>query len=344
MAAARQRAEYEATLRAYRDAKSTYEREKARDARDAARSRARAPPPATAPPCGRIFLLSQPGPCSFKLCEQGRTLALTLGEPHRCDCGSAEPCCAHVRWVLGRVLRLSGADLRSRGLSADRIARALEARGSTSAAARRAAPPAARAPRGPPIDAGTAAWLLQLSGEDAHLLTQPSLAPRPSSGGGGVARRPLEDDECCPVCFEPMDEAEAARPGVLLWCRGSCGRSLHGACLRVWARHQCHAEDAALTCPMCRAPWGELGPKPEEMEAQAHTAARQRRLGDEYSSVLRRQAAAESDWRERRPDEAEAAVVAVGGRAAASGPALEQQRALAAIEARMSKALGGRGR
>ena len=335
--AARQRADYEATLRAYRDAKLTYEREKAKDERSGARA-----PPATAP-SGRIFLLSQPGPCSFKLCEQGaraRTLALTLGEPHRCDCG--EPCCAHVRWVLGRVLRLSGADLRSRGLSADRIARALEARGSSSAAAR--APPAARAPRtGPPIDAGTAAWLLQLSGEDAHLLTQPSLAPRPSSGGGGVARRPLEDDECCPVCFEPMEEAEAARPGVLLWCRGSCGRSLHGACLRVWARHQCHAEDAALTCPMCRAPWGELGPKPEEMEAQAHTAARQRRLGDEYSSVLRRQAAAESDWRGRRP-ESEAAAVGVGGRAAASGPALEQQRALAAIEARMSKALGGRGR
>ena len=195
MAAARQRAEYEATLRAYRDAKSTYEREKARDQRAA---------PPTAPPSG-IFLLSQPGPCSFKLCEQGaraRTLAITLGEPHRCDCGSAEPCCAHVRWVLGRVLRLSGADLLSRGLSADRIARALEARGSSSAAARRA-PPAERVPRGPPIDAGTAAWLLQLSGEDAHLLTQPSLAPRPSSGGGGVARRPLEEDECCPVCFEP---------------------------------------------------------------------------------------------------------------------------------------------
>ena len=76
MAAARQRAEYEATLRAYRDAKSTYEREKAKDER----SRARAPP-AAAPPSGRIFLLSQPGPCSFKLCEQGvraRTLALCL--------------------------------------------------------------------------------------------------------------------------------------------------------------------------------------------------------------------------------------------------------------------------
>ena len=80
------------------------------------------------------------------------------------------------------------------------------------------------------------------------------------------------------------------------------------------------------------------------MEAQAQTAARQRRLGDEYSSVLRRQAAAESDWRGRERPEAASGVAAVGGRAAASGPALEQQRALAAIEARMSKALGGRGR
>ena len=53
---------------------------------------------------------------------------------------------------------------------------------------------------------------------------------------------------------------------------------------------------------------------------------------------------AERAWAARERPEAASGVAAVGGRAAARGPALEQQRALAAIEARMSKALGGRGR
>ena len=118
---------------------------------------------------------------------RARTLTLTIGDPHRCNCGSAEPCCAHVRWVLERILRLTGPEARSRGLSAERLARALERapRNDAERQPRRAAPAAPPPRRGPPIDADSAEWLLNLSGEDAWLLAQPSMR---SPGGSCHSR------------------------------------------------------------------------------------------------------------------------------------------------------------
>ena len=83
-------------------------------------------------------------------------------------------------------------------------------------------------------------------------------APRASDDGdgGGVAKgagRPIEEDERCAICFE---ELSLASERELVHC-ASCGNHLHGRCIYVWARHQASL-DRAVTCPLCRADWGDV--------------------------------------------------------------------------------------
>ena len=67
-----------------------------------------------------------------------------------------------------------------------------------------------------------------------------------------MARRPFSGEEAdpCPICYEEITHEEE-EAGELDWCRHSCGKSLHRACLAKWAEHQCSSEQK-LTCPHCR--------------------------------------------------------------------------------------------
>jgi hypothetical protein len=52
------------------------------------------------------------------------------------------------------------------------------------------------------------------------------------------------------------DESTAASVGGLVWCKSSCGQSVHQKCFDIWMRN-CVADGRAATCVSCRALWGE---------------------------------------------------------------------------------------
>ena len=50
-----------------------------------------------------------------------------------------------------------------------------------------------------------------------------------SDAGGSVKRRPLDEEEPCPICYEDMASAD---PDALVWCKHGCGKNVHGKCMR----------------------------------------------------------------------------------------------------------------
>lgn len=93
---------------------------------------------------------------------------------------------------------------------------------------------------------------------------------------GGVTRRVPTADDSCPICMESLDSG-----GSLVWCREGCGNNVHRHCMLVWSKHRATAERAGaaagggLSCPMCRATWGEIG-LPERDAHPRQTAAQRR--------------------------------------------------------------------
>lgn len=69
-------------------------------------------------------------------------------------------------------------------------------------------------------------------------------------------RKPIEGD--CPICFEDLTEA---KPEETVWCKATCGNSLHRECFLTWRR------EGKNICVFCRSPWEadekELGGLPE---------------------------------------------------------------------------------
>lgn len=117
----------------------------------------------------------------------------------------------------------------------------------------------------------------------------PSTATAPSADSSaappGIVRRAPAADDTCPICMESLDSG-----GSLVWCREGCGNNVHRHCMLVWARHRggaggsaasargAHGKDGT-TCPMCRAPWGEIGlPEREERPRQTAALRREQRL------------------------------------------------------------------
>lgn len=227
-------------------------------------------------PTPKLGLLERLGPLSFRVCELGAGRAsfhVRLGEVHRCSCCSA-PRCPHIAWVLTSALRLPPATARRSGLSHAELQRALEATPLPLARP--------RARSRPPLDGESVSWLLGLSEYEAYLLTLP---PPEDRAEHKSTRRPLAADESCPICMEEITEEDSSRPGVLVFCAKSCGRSLHAECLRAWAQH--HVGE--LSCPMCRASWGELPPSVAEAEAEVAARRRQMQLRKGLSAVAQRQ-------------------------------------------------------
>lgn len=64
------------------------------------------------------------------------------------------------------------------------------------------------------------------------------------------ARRLPFDDEC-PICQDGnlLSQYESSE---VVWCRSSCGKSLHKTCLEEWRR-----QSVIFTCPFCRGDWDE---------------------------------------------------------------------------------------
>lgn len=139
--------------------------------------------------------------------------------PPSCTC--ADYCtrgsvCKHIVFVLLRVLALDGADPRVRclGISAARIDEIVSRNGRDIANLnRRVSPPSKR-----------------------HCASTSAIAH--------VAQKPLGDDAVCVICFENFDGGGEK----VVWCRQSCGQSLHLECFGRWARR-------SNTCPCCRCEW-----------------------------------------------------------------------------------------
>ncbi|KAF2247484.1 hypothetical protein BU26DRAFT_520627 [Trematosphaeria pertusa] len=63
-----------------------------------------------------------------------------------------------------------------------------------------------------------------------------------------VRRRAIDDE--CPICRENFLVGEQ-----LVWCKDSCGRTVHKGCFEQW-RAECIADRRRTTCTICRAEWG----------------------------------------------------------------------------------------
>jgi E3 ubiquitin-protein ligase ZSWIM2 len=242
-----------------------------------------------------FMLMKRKGPTSFVVHERGRHLpfTLSLGAAQTCSCGGGlnpKPVNQHPSSrLVAEARRLAGAA--TRGDASDRLR-------SPNASSHDAEVCAhilfvmtkvLRVPRSNPI-----VW--QVSLVDREL----DEALRCERGGGGrqrntlrdanreetprrnvadssssknasktVSARPLEPDEPCPICYDPMtDNAHGVRR--LVHCGEGCGRSVHGRCLAAFKAHL-KSSEAELTCPMCRCHWGDFQwPPPRHMERTAY--------------------------------------------------------------------------
>ena len=71
-------------------------------------------------------------------------------------------------------------------------------------------------------------------------------------------RRPIKEDDTCPVCFEDIFE-ERDQTSNFVYCELSCGNVVHRECFQTAARAKV-AQGQAVTCIYCRADWPKSDP------------------------------------------------------------------------------------
>jgi E3 ubiquitin-protein ligase ZSWIM2 len=204
------------------------------------------------------FILNENGPLCFTIGgsdQSDEKHRVSIGDRHTCTCAAGragrEPC-EHMLFVLLKVFRVPPANplLHSLGIREAQLDEVMKGR----ARRRRLARPVGSAPEGASIAPPT-------GGADGAAQLPPQT----------VSRRMPTDDDTCPICMEGLDAG-----GSLVWCREGCGNNVHRHCMLVWARHRGgNHSSAELTCPMCRAAWGEIG-APERDERPRQTAAQRR--------------------------------------------------------------------
>ena len=66
-----------------------------------------------------------------------------------------------------------------------------------------------------------------------------------------AVQRSIDEDDYCPICFDDFN----AEPVIfddkmpeIVYCKASCGKSVHRDCMDVWLKHN-------STCVYCRAKW-----------------------------------------------------------------------------------------
>ena len=243
-----------------------------------------------------FMLMKRKGPTSFVVHERGRHLpfTLSLGAAQTCSCGgglnpkplnqhpssrlvaearrlagdasdrlrssadsNSEEVCAHILFVMTKVLRVP----RSNPIvwQVSLVDRELDE--------------ALRCERG----GGTGRQrntLRDANREETRRRDAIADSSSSKNSSKSVSARPLEPDEPCPICYDPMEEPRRTdnTHGVrrLVHCGEGCGRSVHGRCLAAFETHL-KSSKAELTCPMCRCHWGDFQwPPPRQMERTAY--------------------------------------------------------------------------
>lgn len=64
---------------------------------------------------------------------------------------------------------------------------------------------------------------------------------------GHAAQRTIEKDDDCPICFENLLEGNEE----IVYCKASCGKSLHKDCFMMWAG----SGRSQIRCVYCRSDW-----------------------------------------------------------------------------------------
>ncbi|CAG9461500.1 unnamed protein product [Pedinophyceae sp. YPF-701] len=204
-----------------------------------------------------MFLVQRAGPTAFVVADadappdphtrQPRKFRVSVGAAMTCSCsppvsgaGPSPELCFHTLFVLTKVLRVPRSNplvwqrsLMDREL--DEVLRCSEA---------------LQRPAGAP----NAVLVRSQSG-----VTDASVPP------GQVAPREVAEGEVCAICYEDMSTASLAS---LVHCRFSCGRRVHGRCMRVWVDHQRSTGKEETSCPLCRQKWGEFDWTPPRFERQ----------------------------------------------------------------------------
>ena len=224
------------------------------------------------------------------------------------DASRVASVCAHIAFVMTRVLRVPRSNPLAWQLSL--VDRELDETLRCELASGRAR---ARGRTGDDARASRSLTALSREDEDENENKNKNHRRRGDSRG----RRDLGPDEPCPICYEPMDDvdddptsARDAANRTVVWCRGErrpkkteedrrppadanepssslsskpprragCGRGVHARCLAMFRDHGLSADPPrALTCPLCRCPWGELTwrpPPPRGARASRDPAAR----------------------------------------------------------------------
>ncbi len=61
-------------------------------------------------------------------------------------------------------------------------------------------------------------------------------------------RKPIEEDDECPICYEFFKDTSKEST---VWCKASCGKSVHQSCFQKWSKSKRENVD----CVYCRAKW-----------------------------------------------------------------------------------------
>ena len=220
-----------------------------------------------------MMLVARKGPTSFAVHERGgrAPFVLSLGAAQTCSCGGglrAGPAAANTSRLLAEARRLAGGAPSSSSVDAPEICAHILF----------VMTKVLRVPRSNPI-----VWQVSLvdreldealrcerGGARRRRETNPTFSPNrrqtenaKSSSAPSLATdaafpapRPLDPDEPCPICYDPMRHEDVVK-GRTVHCRDGCGRSVHGRCLKALETHtRAQTQTGALACPMCRHAWG----------------------------------------------------------------------------------------
>ena len=97
-----------------------------------------------------------------------------------------------------------------------------------------------------------------LRGRFQMVSSKPKKASNADADKDGVQAKPIEPEDICAICQEELCDENGdvlTDNGPLVYCKTSCGNSVHAKCMKIWAEHKASVGDK-VTCPFCREDWG----------------------------------------------------------------------------------------
>eukprot|EP00981_Chlorochromonas_danica_P010869 scaffold3491_cov160-Ochromonas_danica.AAC.5 len=185
----------------------------------------------------KLFLVARPGPTVFVLKdEHDQTARVTLGNPHKCTCGSSTTTCIHQVYCVIKVLKVP----KDHPLSFQSSLTDMELDIVLSGSLIRSSNQRSRPIRGLPV-----------TSPNEDVVNNNNSPKSKTDCGNAVPRQELLPDEenPCTIC---QDEMKSDQP--LTWCRHGCGNNFHAACMMKFARHK-ESNRQDPTCPLCRVLW-----------------------------------------------------------------------------------------